>query len=243
MIELIGARSVGIDFTGSFDDDSNVFPLTGQLRLVTNDQIVFHRLADGIQSELDGRVFDSTNEARSSPAGITISVGFTDLELGPIGNASIFGLVDFVVEQSSEVALLWLRASASSDMRSAFALTSQQIAVVVIGASRVTLASLAAITSLRQAPVFRQTLVAVTPSHVAFADAFATVDVATLIFVSAQQITAAHLATVWVLFGEVPVSVLALVATATFHETFAVTLTGLDATRRIRASIADAIIQ
>jgi hypothetical protein len=51
--------------------------------------------------------------------------------------------------------LLWLRASASSDMRSAFALTSQQIAVVVVGASRVTLASLAAITSLRQAPVFR----------------------------------------------------------------------------------------
>lgn len=97
MIELIGARSVGIDFTRSLDDDSNVFPLTGQLRLVTNNQIVFHRLADGIQSELDRRVFNSTNEARSSPAGVTISVWFTDLELGTIGNASIFSLVDFVV--------------------------------------------------------------------------------------------------------------------------------------------------
>jgi len=243
LIELVGARSVGIDFTRSFEDDSNVFPLARQLRLVTNDQIVFHRLADGIQSELDGRVFDSTNESRSSPAGVTISVGFTDLKLSTIGNASIFSLVDFVIQQPSKVALLWLRACTPSDMRSAFALTSQQIAVVVVGTSRVTLASFAAITSLRQAPVFRQTLVAVTASHVAFADAFSTVDVAALIFVSAQQITAAHLATVWVLLGEVPVSVLTLVTTATFHETFAVTLTGLDATRRIGASIADAIIQ
>jgi hypothetical protein len=73
-------------------------------------------------------------------------------------------------------------------------------------------------------------LVAITARHVAFADAFATVDVAALIFVSAHQVTAAHLATVWVLFGEVPVSMLALVATAAFHETFTVTLTGLNAT-------------
>jgi hypothetical protein len=128
-------------------------------------------------------------------------------------------------------------------MWSAFALTSQQIAIVVVGASWITLASLASITGLRQAPVFRQTLVTITARDVAFADAFATVDVAALIFVGAQQVTAAHLTTIWVLLSEVPVSMLALVATTAFHEPFAMTLTGLNATRRIRASVADSIIQ
>ena len=151
----VGARAVGIDVVGPLQDDPNVLPLAGQLRLVADDQIILHRLADGIQSELNGRVFDSADEARAGPAGVAVAVRLSNLELGPVRDATEFGFVDAVIQQSGEEALLRLGARPSGYVRPAFALARQNVAIVVVRASRVAFAGFASVAGLRQTPVFR----------------------------------------------------------------------------------------
>ena len=57
------------------------------------------------------------------PAGVTVPIRFADEKLGLIGNAAVFRLVDAIVEQSGEEALLRLGARAPVHVRSAFTLS------------------------------------------------------------------------------------------------------------------------
>ena len=59
---------------------------------------------------------------RTCPAGIAIAVRFTDQQLSLVGDAAVFGLVDAVVQQSGEEALLRLGTGSSVDVGSTFAL-------------------------------------------------------------------------------------------------------------------------
>ena len=77
--------------------------------------------------------------------------------------------------------------------------------------------------------MFGKASVAVTASDVALANALATVHIAALVLVSAHRVTAALLATVRVVFGKIPITRKALVASASRHVTLTMTLTGLGA--------------
>jgi hypothetical protein len=77
--------------------------------------------------------------------------------------------------------------------------------------------------------VFGKASIAIAASDVALANALATVHVATLVLVSAHRVTAALLATIRVILGEIPVTRKTLVASATRDVTFTMTLAGLGA--------------
>ena len=128
-------------------------------------------------------------------------------------------------------------------MRTALALAGDHVAVVVVRSARITVAGFASVARFRQAIEFRKTLVTVPSGDVAFAHALAAVHVAALVLVSAQQMAAALLASVLVLFRKVPESVLALVAATTFHVALAVALAGHQTVLRIVARVADSVVQ
>lgn len=161
----------------------------------------------------------------------------------PVRHPAVLGLVDLEVELPGEVALLGLGAGASGDVRPALALAAHDVAVVVVRAAGIAVARLAAVAGLGQSPVLGQALVAVAPGHVALARALAAVHVAALVLVRAEQVARARLAAVRVLLGEVPEAVPALVAPAALHVRLAVALPRLDPARRVRAGVADPVVE
>ena len=59
-------------------------------------------------------------------------------------------------------------------------LSGDDVAHVVVGAARITIAGFASVTGIGETPVFRKTLVAIASGHVALAHALAAEDVAAL---------------------------------------------------------------
>lgn len=71
------------------------------------------------------------------------------------------------------------------------ALAGLDVAAVIVGATGVAVAGLAALVLLGESPEFRQALVAVTAHHVTFARALATLHVAALVVDRAEGVTGA----------------------------------------------------
>merc|ERR1711911_138999 len=89
------------------------------------------------------RLNGASNGIGTCPAGIAVAVGLADEKLGLVGYSAVFRLVDAVVEQTGEEALLRLRARPPVHVRSAFTLSGDDVAHVVVGAARITIAGFA----------------------------------------------------------------------------------------------------
>ena len=61
----VGAGAVDVGAVGALDAKADVFPLTGQLGLVSDDDVVLHRLRNAVDFEFEGRVLDGANEAQT----------------------------------------------------------------------------------------------------------------------------------------------------------------------------------
>ena len=108
-------------------------------------------------------------------------------------------------------------------------LTRHDVALVVVGTARVTVARFTAEwVRLREAVVLRETLVTVPDCrHIRLTLALSSLLVAPPAVVHGPERAAGtQLATVWVLRGEVPVAGHAVIAPSSTHELLAVTLTG-----------------
>ena len=84
------------------------------------------------------RLNGASNGIGTCPAGIAVAVGLADEKLGLVGYSAVFRLVDAVVEQTGEEALLRLRARPPVHVRSAFTLsvqTKQPIARIESGSA------------------------------------------------------------------------------------------------------------
>lgn len=117
-------------------------------------------------------------------------------------------------------------ASPTSHVLAAFALSGDNITVVVKRATGVTVAGLTTVPFVRQVPIFRQALVAIAPYHVSLARAFARVSVAALVVNRALYVARARLAPVGIVHVEIPKAVFAPVAPSAVNVGFAVATAG-----------------
>lgn len=121
-------------------------------------------------------------------------------------------------------------------------LAGDDVTVVIEGTSRIAVAMLASVPSLGQPPVLGKALVAVPADDVAFAGAFAGVDVAALVVDGAQRVARARLAPVRVVHVEVPKTVFADITASAFHVGFAMTAAGHEVVGVIGDRVADAVV-
>lgn len=106
---------------------------------------------------------------------------------------------------------------------SAFALPSENIAVIIERASWVTITWRTTIVALGQSIGFRHALITIAANDQALTGALASVEVAAEIVNGSQYVACAFLATIWISFGEVPVAFLADVASSPFYMSLAMT--------------------
>lgn len=154
-----------------------------------------------------------------------------------------FGLVQQKVESRREILLFRLRASTSHHVFATPTLSRDDIAEVVERPAWVAVARLTPISPVRQPEIFGETLVAITSDHVSLACTLPGDDVATLIVYRAQRVARAGLATIRVVHREIPVAVLADVASPTFHVGLAVAAPGYKVVAEVGYRIANAAVE
>lgn len=128
-------------------------------------------------------------------------------------------------------------------VRSAFALSGENVAVVVDGTTRVTVARLAAVLFFRQTVSLRHALVAIASHDQPFARAVTEVDVASEVVDCSKGVARASLATFGVAFGQIPEAFLAVIATTTLHVGLAVTSACFNLTLSVRNRVTNAIVE
>lgn len=115
-------------------------------------------------------------------------------------------------------------------MRSASALTGDDVAGILVGSAGIAVAWFASIAILGESPILRQALIAVARCDIPFARALTGQHVATLIVNGTQGVTGAGLTSLGIIGIKVPKAVFAAVATAPVNVRFAMTASRLVAT-------------
>jgi hypothetical protein len=148
-----------------------------------------------------------------------------------------------VVQGSCEVAVFDLITSTSFDLRPAFALTSQDVTVIVISSSYVTITRSASVgITFRQAIMLFHTLVAISSSDESFAGTRTCDLVAAVIRNDARNVTFAFLTSLRIFCCTVPVAIDAFVTSRPAYKLFAVTFACHKALFFVIVTVANAFI-